>query len=184
MALLDMGAEYHFYGADITCSFPVSNCVLNLWTCLKPWYELIYCVSLLFTYVCLLHANELLMTCAIIFACLVEWLVFALLSEQGLVNSIPIEGPEMMMMVVGGKNLVEVKCTSFAGSFEVWIFFCFGLIFIVLHYYSLMLCIKKSLVHWIGGLLPGGEEVHFRFCIRWHSNVQVTEHLNGSFASA
>jgi hypothetical protein len=24
MALLDMGAEYHFYGSDITCSFPVS----------------------------------------------------------------------------------------------------------------------------------------------------------------
>lgn len=26
MALLDMGAEYHFYGSDITCSFPVSIC--------------------------------------------------------------------------------------------------------------------------------------------------------------
>lgn len=25
MALLDMGAEYHFYGADITCSFPVNG---------------------------------------------------------------------------------------------------------------------------------------------------------------
>lgn len=24
MALLDMGAEYNFYGSDITCSFPVS----------------------------------------------------------------------------------------------------------------------------------------------------------------
>jgi Xaa-Pro dipeptidase len=24
MALFDMGAEYHFYGSDITCSFPVS----------------------------------------------------------------------------------------------------------------------------------------------------------------
>lgn len=32
MALLDMGAEYHFYGSDITCSFPVSSyiCVCNL----------------------------------------------------------------------------------------------------------------------------------------------------------
>lgn len=31
MALLDMGAEYHFYGSDITCSFPVSSyiCVCN-----------------------------------------------------------------------------------------------------------------------------------------------------------
>lgn len=27
MALLDMGAEYHFYGSDITCSFPVSTCI-------------------------------------------------------------------------------------------------------------------------------------------------------------
>lgn len=26
MALLDMGAEYQFYGSDITCSFPVSPC--------------------------------------------------------------------------------------------------------------------------------------------------------------
>ncbi|XP_069142921.1 uncharacterized protein [Solanum lycopersicum] len=25
MALLDMGAEYHFYGSDITCSFPVNG---------------------------------------------------------------------------------------------------------------------------------------------------------------
>lgn len=25
MALLDMGAEYNFYGSDITCSFPVSS---------------------------------------------------------------------------------------------------------------------------------------------------------------
>lgn len=25
LALLDMGAEYHFYGSDITCSFPVSS---------------------------------------------------------------------------------------------------------------------------------------------------------------
>lgn len=24
MALFDMGAEYHFYGSDVTCSFPVS----------------------------------------------------------------------------------------------------------------------------------------------------------------
>lgn len=24
MALLDMGAEFKFYGSDITCSFPVS----------------------------------------------------------------------------------------------------------------------------------------------------------------
>jgi len=28
MALLDMGAEYHFYGSDITCSFPVSLAIL------------------------------------------------------------------------------------------------------------------------------------------------------------
>lgn len=26
MALLDMGAEFKFYGSDITCSFPVSIC--------------------------------------------------------------------------------------------------------------------------------------------------------------
>lgn len=63
MALLDMGAEYHFYGSDITCSFPVSNCVFHLSTCLKLKYKLIYCVSLLFMYVCLLRANELLMSC-------------------------------------------------------------------------------------------------------------------------
>lgn len=25
MALLDMGAEYHFYGSDITCSFPING---------------------------------------------------------------------------------------------------------------------------------------------------------------
>ncbi|KAJ6331057.1 hypothetical protein OIU76_009620, partial [Salix suchowensis] len=25
MALFDMGAEYHFYGSDITCSFPVNG---------------------------------------------------------------------------------------------------------------------------------------------------------------
>ncbi|KAI3802869.1 hypothetical protein L1987_31014 [Smallanthus sonchifolius] len=25
MALLDMGAEFHFYGSDITCSFPVNG---------------------------------------------------------------------------------------------------------------------------------------------------------------
>ena len=25
MALMDMGAEYHFYGSDITCSYPVST---------------------------------------------------------------------------------------------------------------------------------------------------------------
>lgn len=29
MALLDMGAEYHFYGSDITCSFPVCSSFLN-----------------------------------------------------------------------------------------------------------------------------------------------------------
>ena len=28
MALLDMGAEYHFYGSDITCSFPVSLAIM------------------------------------------------------------------------------------------------------------------------------------------------------------
>ena len=28
MALLDMGAEYHFYGSDITCSFPMSLATL------------------------------------------------------------------------------------------------------------------------------------------------------------
>lgn len=29
MALLDMGAEYHFYGSDITCSFPVNGTFTN-----------------------------------------------------------------------------------------------------------------------------------------------------------
>nr|AKF43202.1 metallopeptidase M24 family protein [Pelargonium australe] len=29
MALLDMGAEYHFYGSDITCSFPVNGKFTN-----------------------------------------------------------------------------------------------------------------------------------------------------------
>jgi len=30
MALLDMGAEYHFYGSDITCSFPVNGTFTNI----------------------------------------------------------------------------------------------------------------------------------------------------------
>jgi nicotinamide riboside transporter PnuC len=30
MALLDMGAEYHFYGSDITCSYPVSLSIIRL----------------------------------------------------------------------------------------------------------------------------------------------------------
>jgi hypothetical protein len=30
MALLDMGAEYHFYGSDITCSYPVSLSIIPL----------------------------------------------------------------------------------------------------------------------------------------------------------
>lgn len=30
MALFDMGAEYNFYGSDITCSFPVSNVTFYL----------------------------------------------------------------------------------------------------------------------------------------------------------
>ena len=34
MALFDMGAEYHFYGSDITCSFPVSKIIPFLF--LKP----------------------------------------------------------------------------------------------------------------------------------------------------
>ncbi|MCH97494.1 xaa-Pro dipeptidase-like, partial [Trifolium medium] len=25
MALLDMGAEYHFYASDITCSYPING---------------------------------------------------------------------------------------------------------------------------------------------------------------
>jgi len=29
MALFDMGAEYNFYGSDITCSFPVSLSINN-----------------------------------------------------------------------------------------------------------------------------------------------------------
>jgi len=51
LALLDMGAEYHFYGSDITCSFPVSsssiksilnfplNCLCTALTCV---FNLVY----------------------------------------------------------------------------------------------------------------------------------------------
>ncbi|KAL2930245.1 Xaa-Pro dipeptidase, partial [Bienertia sinuspersici] len=31
MALLDMGAEYHYYGSDITCSFPVFEEDTSIW---------------------------------------------------------------------------------------------------------------------------------------------------------
>lgn len=37
MALFDMGAEYQFYGSDITCSFPVGDIYFMLfhskWSC-------------------------------------------------------------------------------------------------------------------------------------------------------
>lgn len=45
LALLDMGAEYNFYGSDITCSYPVS---MHSFVCnsvnlglrfSKPWTE-------------------------------------------------------------------------------------------------------------------------------------------------
>ena len=45
MALLDMGAEYHFYGSDITCSFPVCSSILILF--LSASLVWLVCVSIM-----------------------------------------------------------------------------------------------------------------------------------------